>query len=86
MPEVVQIIVPAPAAQPIVIQTIEQAPAAVLQVVEPGARGPRGLPGPMGPPDTLAEEEIAEHLADPTPHPAYDDQPDLVLIFENHLI
>lgn len=29
---------------------------------------------------------LAEHVADPSPHPAYDDLPDLGLLFENGLI
>ncbi len=32
------------------------------------------------------EEEVSAHVADPTPHPAYDDLPSLRLLFENGLI
>jgi hypothetical protein len=31
-------------------------------------------------------EIIAEHVVDPTPHPAYDDIPSLVLLFQNRLV
>lgn len=33
-----------------------------------------------------APQLVADHIADPTPHPAYDDMPDLVLAFENQLV
>ena len=47
--------------------------------------GPPGPPGPEGPPGEGAVD-IANHINDPTPHPAYDDIPSLVLLFENGLI
>ncbi len=39
--------------------------------------------------DYLAEHPSADlqaHIDSPTPHPAYDDVPDLVVLFENGLI
>lgn len=45
--------------------------------------GPGTASGGMDP-DLPAD--LAAHIIDPTPHPAYDDQPDLTVIFENHLI
>jgi len=37
-------------------------------------------------PIASAEPLLAEHLADPTPHPVYDDMQSLTLIYENGLI
>lgn len=54
--------------------------------------GPRGLPGLDGAAANittilaLADQQIALHVADPEPHPAYDDIPSLVLLFENRLV
>lgn len=48
-----------------------------------GPAGPQGLQGPPGPMDTTA---INAHIADPTPHPSYDDLPSLTLLFENGII
>lgn len=45
--------------------------------------GVAGAPGPPGP-DTVAA--IADHVADSTPHPAYDDIPSMTLVFENGLV
>lgn len=66
----------------------------------PGPQGPQGPPGPVADPETIgqaideyldenpiADEVIEQHVNDPDPHPAYDDDlPSLTLIFENHLI
>ena len=54
-------------------------------------KGPAGDKGDPGPPGTAADvsvidDHIAVHAQSATPHPAYDDLPDLVLIFENGLI
>lgn len=62
-----------------------------VTVVNAGPPGPRGPVGPTGAPgsgaiDDYARDIISLHLVDPTPHPAYDDLPDLSLIFENGLI
>jgi hypothetical protein len=32
------------------------------------------------------DDSITAHILDPTPHPAYDDGPSLLLLFENGLI
>lgn len=42
-------------------------------------RGAKGDPGD-------GTVELQAHIDDTTPHPAYDDQPDLVLIFNNGLV
>jgi len=67
-------------------------------VAVPGKKGDRGDPGPsayelavsLGFVGTVADwlSEIAtgplqSHISNPTPHPAYDDMPDLSLIYEN---
>ncbi len=53
------------------IQTIEVNTTAV------GPIGPQGLPG--------ADADVTTHVADTTPHPAYDDLPSLSLLFESQL-
>lgn len=48
-----------------------------------------GIPGEQGPPghDALADDALlGMHILDPTPHPPYDDQPSLTLLFENGLV
>lgn len=59
-------------------------------ISETGVQGPPGIQGPPGPegPEggTEAMDAISLHLIDETPHPVYDDMPNLVLIFDNHLI
>lgn len=45
---------------------------------EPGGPGEQGEPGPPG-----SEASITEHIEDPSPHPAYDEGPSLVLLYEN---
>lgn len=62
-----------------------------VTVINAGPPGPRGFPGADGAPgsgtvDSVARDLIATHIMDPTPHPSYDDLPDLSLIFENGLI
>lgn len=53
-------------------------PAEVVTVVE---QGPQGRDG-----DAATGEALDGHIADTTPHPAYDDLPALTLIFENGLV
>ena len=52
-------------------------------------RGPAGPPGETvvvgGTTPGYVNEQITAHAIDPTPHPAYDDMPDLSLLFENGL-
>ena len=47
------------------------------------------LPGPPGPPGMAGGESMdlvmTTHIQAPTPHPAYDDTPDLTLLFLNGL-
>ena len=40
-----------------------------------------GEPGTPG--GGVPSASLAEHIADPTPHPAYDDGPSLTLLYEN---
>lgn len=61
-------------------------PDGTTTVVEVGVAGIRGQTGPAGPVDTSTADAFAAHLIDPTPHPAYDDIPDLTVIFENALL
>lgn len=56
-----------------------------------GMRGPQGPEGPIGPvgPQGLKGEDadslVNLHIEDETPHSAYDDMPNLTLLFENGL-
>ena len=50
-------------------------------VREAAAQGPQGPPGPAG-----NGEDLEEHILSVEPHPAYDDMPDMKLIFENGLL
>lgn len=36
--------------------------------------------------NSIGETAIASHVADPTPHPVYDDIPSLSLLFENGIV
>jgi len=60
-----------------------------VSVIPAGPVGPPGVEGEPGPPGVDAETSVelvmAEHVADDTPHPAYDDMPDLTIHFENGL-
>lgn len=51
-----------------------------------GIQGEQGIQGPVGPPGPDTVEALAVHIDDETPHPAYDDLPSLVLIFNNGLV
>lgn len=57
-----------------------------------GPQGPAGPKGDKGDPGERGEKgdsdlaAINNHIADTTPHPAYDDLPSLTLQFENGLI
>lgn len=42
--------------------------------------------GDLGPVEELIEVAVTDHVADTTPHPAYDDLPSLRLLFENGLV
>lgn len=61
-----------------------------VAVISAGPQGPPGVQGLQGPPGQDAETQIDDvmygHVNDPTPHPAYDDMPDLTVILENGLI
>ena len=50
----------------------------------PGTLAPGGAP--LSDVTTIVNTAIADHVNDPTPHPAYDDLPSLVLLYENALI
>lgn len=65
--------------QKIIVNPATQA----VSVVNAGPQGPPGVPGQDGEDGTAA---VVAHIADTTPHPAYDDTPSLTLIFENGLI
>lgn len=45
-----------------------------------------GVPGPAGQDGESDSGLVTVHIADTTPHPAYDDLPSLTLLFENGLI
>lgn len=47
----------------------------------PGVPGPPGPPGDDGAPGDATA--VAVHVADPTPHPVYDEGPDLILLYQN---
>ena len=53
-----------------------------------GEQGPPGVDGAVigGASPAYVDDSIAAHVNAPTPHPAYDDMPDLVLLFENGLL
>lgn len=61
-----------------------------VSVESAGQQGPPGVQGIQGPPgidaDTQVEEVMYGHINDPTPHPVYDDMPDLTILLENGLI
>ncbi len=48
--------------------------------------GPPGPPGIQGIPGEDGTEALEEHVNASEPHPAYDDLPNLVLIFNNGLV
>lgn len=62
---------------------------ATVSVINAGPPGPTGPTGPPGPPGDDAETSIGTvmeaHVNSPTPHPAYDDMPDLTILLENGL-
>lgn len=78
---------------------VAQAPAKQVDVFVqrgvPGPVGPQGIQGmqgvqgpvgPIGPAGADGTAAVIEHIADVTPHPAYDDLPSLTLQFENGLV
>lgn len=65
------------------IEIVEQDSLPAVDHVIELIAGPQGPPGPPGM-DTAGA--IEEHVNAPEPHPAYDDIPDLALIFENGLV
>lgn len=73
---------------PVIIEPSPQNALVVTQIPGVGPPGPKGEPGSSGTGavDHEARDAIAVHLIDPTPHPVYDDMPDLTLLFENGLI
>lgn len=58
----------------------------VVSVINGGPIGPPGAKGDKGDPGLSGDESMIVHVLDPTPHPAYDDMPSLVLLFENALL
>jgi hypothetical protein len=83
-PEVVVVV--GPSLPDVTVQVAPPLPDVVVESAEVGLVGPRGPVGPPGPatPGDLAA--INAHIADATPHPAYDDLPSLTLLLENGLI
>ena len=61
-------------------------PASSVHIVP--TAGPRGLPGADGAATDIGvvSDMIQEHVVALEPHPAYDDIPSLVLLFENRLV
>lgn len=61
-----------------------------VSVVNAGPVGPPGVEGQPGPPGVDAQTSVGlvmtEHVNSPTPHPAYDDIPDLTTLLENGLL
>lgn len=59
---------------------------AVLVAPLRGRKGDKGDPGSLDDLTTVQEmidETVEVHVNEPEPHPAYDDLPSLVLLFEN---
>lgn len=50
-----------------------------LIILESGGQSPVGI-------QAMIDDTIGVHVNDTTPHPAYDDMPSLVLLFENGLV
>lgn len=74
---------------PVVIVPQERRTFHITQIPGVGPAGPAGAQGPAGEAgaiDTVARDAISLHVIDPTPHPVYDDMPDLILIYENGII
>lgn len=73
------------------VPSITMAPPVSSSVVVPVA-GPKGDKGDPGSVDDLAaiqgmiDTSVTVHVVAPEPHPAYDDMPDLTLIFQNGLV
>lgn len=62
---------------------INLAPAKIsVRIVDAGPIGP---PGVQGIPGENADDLIIEHINSSSPHPVYDDIPDLSTLFENGL-
>jgi hypothetical protein len=61
-----------------------------VNVIPAGPQGPPGVQGIQGEPGldsgVVAEAMMIAHVEAPTPHPAYDDMPNLKLLFENGLL
>lgn len=64
-----------------------------ISVINAGPQGPRGEDAFIG--GDISEvvsdlealaDQLALHIVDSTPHPAYDDIPSLTLLFENGLV
>ena len=49
---------------------------------DPGDKGDKGEPGTAGSAEEIAAT-VQVHIDDPSPHPAYDEGPSLVLLYEN---
>ena len=60
-----------------------------VQVIPAGPQGPPGVKGDKGDAGldsgVVVEAMMIAHVESPTPHPAYDDMPDLTIHFENGL-
>lgn len=64
-------------------------PTTNVEVISAGPQGPPGVKGDQGEAGldsgTVVEAMMIAHVNSPSPHPAYDDIPSLVLLFENGL-
>lgn len=60
-----------------------------VSVIPAGPQGPPGVKGDQGEPGldsgVVVEAMMIAHVESPTPHPAYDEMPDLTIHFENGL-
>lgn len=74
---------------PPALPTVTVAPPSSSSVVVP-VQGPPGPTGPTGGDPAVVQgmidTAVQTHVVAPEPHPAYDDIPSLVLLFENRLV
>lgn len=93
LPSEIEVVVEAPLPD-VDVHVEPPLPDVTVVVSEVGLNGGRGLEGPAGPPGPPGDSSevnvagqidsaIFTHVEDPTPHPAYDDGPSLMLLYQN---